>query len=932
MKRIGMRRAGAPSRARAAIGAVVRASAPLADLGHDGRTDRRGFLAAVGVALAGLGIARAMDVLVFGAVPGDVPVFFAGIAAAVVAILLSGVTVRRLHDAGRSGWALSLLLVPIVGWLAVAYLLLSPTRADVVPTRRFHAGPMRAQAIVPLLALMLGLLPAAQAFAQEAASAAVQLRQAEADVRAVDRRADDAATPADSALLQGRLATARQSAAAVAEGLAGDLASVDARIAELGPPPPGAVEAPEVRQQRAQLAAERLSLDAAVKRARLLDVEARQIGIAMQRNEAEQFGARMSRRTAMPIGPAFWGAVLGSLDEDAARIARFVSGAQRQIAAAGVGKALLLALLGAVVAAVLIGPARRGALRLGQRYLISDAPGLRLRRSAYAVWVTIIGTVMPALGVIAVFLCATVSNALPAAWMVLLQAVVVSTVFAAFVVSVFGALLMRSQPGWRIAPVADAVADRLRPLSWILAAVTFAGGLLEGFNAAVGASAAALSASKTLEAGGSLLLIAGALLALGRIRAAEVDREDIAAASAGIGALALLLWIVVLVASVALAVGYLEFSIFLVNMIVWASVVSAATYLLMNALDDAITGLFARGSRLGRTLTRGVGIRGSAIDQFGVLLSGALRVVLGFVALVLLLAPFGAGSGVGPTIEKIAAIADGIEIGGVAVSPGTIVRGVLVLLAGLALVRWFMGWLENRYLPATDLDGSGRNSVSLIARYIGTALAAIWALASLGIGVEKIALLLSALSVGIGFGLQAITQNFISGLILLAERPIKIGDLIRVGNDEGDVKRISVRSTELALGDHSTLIIPNSELITKAVLNKTLASPLGRVQIQFSVPIDADADAVQRILLDAYAAEDAILGTPAPSVFIDSIADGRIVFNSFAHVAGPRDSYGARSNVYKTVLRRLREEGIDIGSPPQRLELAQATAPSARDA
>jgi small-conductance mechanosensitive channel len=248
----------------------------------------------------------------------------------------------------------------------------------------------------------------------------------------------------------------------------------------------------------------------------------------------------------------------------------------------------------------------------------------------------------------------------------------------------------------------------------------------------------------------------------------------------------------------------------------------------------------------------------------------------------------------------------------------------VVLFVGLALVRGLMGWLENRYLPATDLDGSSRNSVSLVVRYLGIALAVLWALSSLGIGVERIALLLSALSVGIGFGLQAITQNFVSGLILLAERPIKIGDLVRVGTDEGDVKRISVRSTEIELGDHSTLIVPNSELITKSVLNKTLTGPLGRVQIQFSVPLGTDIDAVEQIVLDAYTAEDAILVEPAPSIFIDSIVDGRIVFNSFAHVSGPRAAYGARSNVFKAVLRRLRDENIDIGTVAQRLELLSA--------
>ena len=248
-------------------------------------------------------------------------------------------------------------------------------------------------------------------------------------------------------------------------------------------------------------------------------------------------------------------------------------------------------------------------------------------------------------------------------------------------------------------------------------------------------------------------------------------------------------------------------------------------------------------------------------------------------------------------------------------------RGVVVLCIGLTLVRAFMGWLEGKYLPATDLDGSARNSVGLVARYVGIALAVIWALASLGIGVERIALLLSALSVGIGFGLQAITSNFVSGLILLAERPIKIGDWIRVGTDEGDVKRISVRSTEIALADHSTLIVPNSELITKSVLNKTLASPLGRIQIQFAVPLETDADRVRAIVAAAFAQEAAVLDDPAPAIFIDSIADGRIFFNCFAHVASPRAAYGARSAIFTMLLRRFREDAIDIGTVPQRLEL-----------
>ncbi len=782
-----------------------------------------------------------------------------------------------------------------------------------------------------LLAACLLAVLAPDATAQTQPDVASQLRQIEADVRSIDGRTEKQLSDVERGLLRGRLATARQSAAAVSKQVAGELTAIDARIAELGAAPAGAKEAPEVRQRRASLTAERLSLDASSKRARLLEVEAEQLAADLERAQAEAFDERMSRRVSSPLLPAFWGAVIESFDQDLARIGRFLGDGQRQAGTAGHRRGIVFALLGLVLAAVLIGPGRRAALGLGQRYLISDAPGQKLRRSAYAMWVMFVSTLAPVLGALALVAGAGLSNLLPRNWNPLLEAFVAATGFAAFTTAVFGALLMRRKPSWRLAPIGDAVAQRLRPLTWILAAITFLGLVVEAFNKAIGASEAAVAATLAIEASGGILLIGGGLLAVGRIHAAEVDREEVVATNPGLSALALVLWLVLLVASLAFAAGYIEFSSFLVSMIVWASVVCAATYLIMHFVDDGLTGLFNRESKLGRTAVRGVGLRSSAIDQFGVLASGVVRVCVGLLALVLLAVPFGAGNGVWSTFDQIASVAGGIEIGGVAISPGAIVRGIVVLIIGLALVRGFMAWLDNRYLPATDLDGSGRNSVSLIARYVGLALAAIWALASLGIGVERIALLLSALSVGIGFGLQAITQNFISGLILLAERPIKIGDLIKVGLDEGDVKRISVRSTEIELADHSTLIVPNSELITKSVLNKTLASPLGRVQIQFSVPIEADAARVEQIVLDAYAQQPEILDDPAPSVFIDSIVDARIVFNSFAHVSGPRAAYGARSAVYKTLLQRLREEGIPIGTTPQRLELLDTARTLSRD-
>ena len=203
----------------------------------------------------------------------------------------------------------------------------------------------------------------------------------------------------------------------------------------------------------------------------------------------------------------------------------------------------------------------------------------------------------------------------------------------------------------------------------------------------------------------------------------------------------------------------------------------------------------------------------------------------------------------------------------------------------------------------------------MIVSYAGIIFASFWALTSLCIGVERIALVVSALSVGIGFGLQAITQNFISGLILLAERPVKIGDIVRIGTDEGDVKRINVRSTEIQIADRSTLIVPNSELITKSIRNMTLADPIGRVQIMFTAPITIDAIAVRETLLQIFDKHPAVLDDPKPNVFIDAISDGKISFNALAFVAGPRQVYSTRSALLFSVLEKFRADDIQLTAP-----------------
>jgi len=787
---------------------------------------------------------------------------------------------------------------------------------------------MRALHRLILAILLFAGGTAAHAQIAPTAEQSSQIKQAETDLREVDRALDTKVADDERAALRTKALAAQAAVRAAANQLEDQIAQVDARVAGLGPVTEGVAEAPEIQQQRARLAKTRAAVDAAVKRGRLADVEAQQLIEELDRGQAEQLNETLATRFHSPLSPTFWSALFASAPRDMRRVDLFISQGFAQIGEQWRGGIPWQVPLGGILAFVLMFPARVAGRQLGQRYLIGTAPGHRIRRSLYALWRVVIGTAAPLLAAFVLVQGFRWAGLFPQRWDLLLDGFIGACGFAAFTASLGGAVLMRKQPSWRIAPIADETANRVHPMILILSGIAFACILLDAFNQAVGASQTALAAWQMAEALVHLIWIGTFLLLLGRLRAdaaareeAETESTNRSSTGAGLAVITLIAWMLVVTALFALAGGYVGLSLFIARLIVWTAVLVATLYLLLGTADDAATTLFSRESPLGIALTRSVGLRGSLVDQFGVLVSGVLRIFLVLVALGLLMTPFGGSGGLGSFFGRLGTFAQGIDIGGVAISPGAIIRSALVLTIGLALVRAFMSWLEKRYLPATDLDGSARNSAGLVARYVGIALAIIWALASLGIGVERIALLLSALSVGIGFGLQAITQNFVSGLILLAERPIKIGDWVRVGTDEGDVKRISVRSTEITLADHSTLIVPNSELITKTVLNKTLSSPLGRIQIQFSVPLEIEVDNVLDIVLSTFAAEPAVLEDPGPAAFVDSIADGRILFNCFAHVASPRDVYRARSNVFLVLLRRFGEEGIDIGTVAQRLEL-----------
>ena len=177
----------------------------------------------------------------------------------------------------------------------------------------------------------------------------------------------------------------------------------------------------------------------------------------------------------------------------------------------------------------------------------------------------------------------------------------------------------------------------------------------------------------------------------------------------------------------------------------------------------------------------------------------------------------------------------GLEIGQFRISLARILLGIVLFIALLFATRLFQRWLRERALQQTRMDPGIANSIDTVVGYAGIALAALLAVSYAGFDITNLAIVAGALSVGIGFGLQSIVNNFVSGLILLIERPIKVGDWIVVGDQQGHVRRISVRATEIETFDRASLIVPNSELITGRVLNWTHRNSLGAVKVKVGV-------------------------------------------------------------------------------------------------
>jgi potassium efflux system protein len=400
-------------------------------------------------------------------------------------------------------------------------------------------------------------------------------------------------------------------------------------------------------------------------------------------------------------------------------------------------------------------------------------------------------------------------------------------------------------------------------------------------------------------------------------RSARTDLGDQAGAGDGPAWLRAILWAIATAIATALATGYVGVAVFLAGRLVVTLAIAGAVTILV-VFIDALTERVAADTPQGRRIAALFGLSARGLELAEILLSAALRVVVIVLAVLLVIGYPGAAENVFGLIERVTF--EGV-IGGFSLSPVALLSALALLIIGGVAVRGAQRWLQTQFLPRTGLDAGLQNSIAALFGYAALIGIIALALSALGIDLQKIALIAGALSVGIGFGLQSVVSNFVCGLILLAERPIRVGDWVVVRNEEGWVRRMGVRATEIETFDRASVIIPNQEFITGMVKNWTHGNTMGRIIIKVRVAYDSDLAKVRETLLACATADPRVLRTPPPVVYLMGFGDIGIDFELRCVLGNVEQALAIRSDLQTEVMRKFAEAGIRIPFPAHEARL-----------
>lgn len=345
-------------------------------------------------------------------------------------------------------------------------------------------------------------------------------------------------------------------------------------------------------------------------------------------------------------------------------------------------------------------------------------------------------------------------------------------------------------------------------------------------------------------------------------------------------------------------------------------------WLLNNLLKDTYQGFFEGTKSWQIALRENLGLEESkgfkSFYWFYLLASAALWVL----ATVLLLRIWGVSDASFHAFYLM--LLNGFEVGEYKFVPVQTIVAILMFVALFIIFKWFNEKIVDRALYRTNVERGSREAIVSIMGYVGFTIALIIALVVAGVDFASLAIIAGALSVGIGFGLQNVVSNFVSGIILLFERPIKRGDWIVVGESEGYVKKISIRSTVIQTFDRSDVIVPNSDLVSNQVTNWMLREHFGRIRINIGVAYGSDTKLVRNAILEVVNAHPDIITSgivPKPSVLFLSFGDSALEFEIRAMIFDIDNKWNVISDLHFGIDQAFRKAGVEIPFPQRDLHI-----------
>ncbi|MDF3881895.1 DUF3772 domain-containing protein [Cupriavidus basilensis] len=705
-------------------------------------------------------------------------------------------------------------------------------------------------------------------------------------------------------------------------------AQLQAQLDVLGPAPAAGTtpEAPAVAQQRAELNARKTQLDNGLKQAADDKENVANLNGQIAKLQRSLLKNQLALRSDSILSAQFWMPLFKPTPEDQQRLSAFKDQVVPlwQLAWQPGQQAVTTLLVLLALAVWLIG--RRLIERALAWFCLTRLPESRLRRSALALATALATVVTTAVAVQIICFAFTRYYEPPPQLQDLISELGKLTLTSALISGLGRALLCTRHPSWRLPALADRVALAMSPFPAVLAGLLLLAGTLEQLNRSADTSLQVTLSGRGLVSLVVVLAIGAALLRANRVRTLLCAAgEQPEARSTLAGMIHAGVTITVIASLFALLIGYITFARFLTYELVWVDIVLCSLYLLTQLTRDVCECVFSLHHASGKVIKQLFGLGDSHLEQASTVVSGIGTSLLLLVAVIALLTG-GFGTTPSDLLNSLLTVLGGEKLRRLNIMPDRILSAAIALSVGIYLLRSVRRWLDAELLPKVCMEPGLRVSLVTLFSNIGYVLIVLLTLSLLGVKWDNLAWIVSALSVGIGFGLQEIVKNFVSGLILLTERPVKVGDMVSIGGVEGDIRRINVRATEIQLGDRSTVIVPNSQLISQNLRNVTMSnSTQGVATLQLTFPLNIDPEHVRDLLLEAYRENMAILDKPAPSVTFSQLASNGITLSVTGYVGSPRIATETKSDLLFEILKRLRAAEISL-SVPQTLRVQNLPA------